>query len=41
MAEEIVGIIGGTGLGDALKDQIKNGEHCAVDTPFGKPSDNR
>ncbi|MHC4843179.1 MAG: S-methyl-5'-thioadenosine phosphorylase [Planctomycetota bacterium] len=39
MAEEIVGIIGGTGLGDALKDQIKNGEHCAVDTPFGKPSD--
>ncbi|MHC4271072.1 MAG: S-methyl-5'-thioadenosine phosphorylase [Planctomycetota bacterium] len=39
MAEELVGIIGGTGLGDALKGQIKNVEYCAVDTPFGKPSD--
>ncbi|MHC4132159.1 MAG: S-methyl-5'-thioadenosine phosphorylase [Planctomycetota bacterium] len=39
MAEELIGIISGTGLGDALKSQIKDGEHCAVDTPFGKPSD--
>ncbi|MHC4266607.1 MAG: S-methyl-5'-thioadenosine phosphorylase [Planctomycetota bacterium] len=39
MVEELVGVIGGTGLGDVLKGQIKNGEHCAVDTPFGNPSD--
>jgi 5'-methylthioadenosine phosphorylase len=39
MSDELIGIIGGTGLGNALKVQIKNGEHCAVDTPFGKPSD--
>jgi 5'-methylthioadenosine phosphorylase len=39
MAEELVGIIGGTGLGDVLKTQINNAEQCIVNTPFGKPSD--
>jgi 5'-methylthioadenosine phosphorylase len=39
MAEEIIGIIGGTGLGDALADRIKNVRTKKVETPFGKPSD--
>jgi len=39
MTEELVGIIGGTGLGDALHSQIANVEFHDVDTPFGKPSD--
>jgi 5'-methylthioadenosine phosphorylase len=38
MAEELVGIIGGTGLGDALAEQLIDAEFCDVDTPFGKPS---
>jgi 5'-methylthioadenosine phosphorylase len=38
MAEEIVGIIGGTGLGDALGEHIIDVELCDVETPFGKPS---
>jgi len=38
MAEELVGIIGGTGLGDALTEHIKEAEFCEVETPFGKPS---
>jgi len=38
MAEELVGIIGGTGLGDTLSDQITDAELHDVDTPFGKPS---
>jgi 5'-methylthioadenosine phosphorylase len=38
MAEEIIGIIGGTGLGDALGEHIIDVELCDVDTPFGKPS---
>ena len=38
MAEEIVGIIGGTGLGDALAEQIVEAEFVEVDTPFGRPS---
>jgi 5'-methylthioadenosine phosphorylase len=38
MAQEIVGIIGGTGLGDALAGHITNAEIHDVDTPFGKPS---
>ncbi len=38
MADEIIGLIGGTGLGDALE-QMLGGEHFEeVDTPFGKPS---
>ncbi|MHC4370890.1 MAG: MTAP family purine nucleoside phosphorylase, partial [Planctomycetota bacterium] len=38
MAEELVGIIGGTGLGDALAEQMTDAERHDVDTPFGKPS---
>ncbi len=38
MAEELVGIIGGTGLGDALAEQIVDAEFVDVDTPFGRPS---
>ncbi|HEC04485.1 MAG TPA: S-methyl-5'-thioadenosine phosphorylase [Phycisphaerales bacterium] len=38
MAEELIGIIGGTGLGDALAGQMSGAERRDVDTPFGKPS---
>ncbi len=38
MAEELVGIIGGTGLGDALAGQMTGAERHDVDTPFGRPS---
>ncbi len=38
MQETIVGIIGGTGLGDALAAQIQEPESRDVDTPFGQPS---
>jgi 5'-methylthioadenosine phosphorylase len=38
MAEELIGIIGGTGLGDALTEHIVDSELHDVDTPFGKPS---
>jgi 5'-methylthioadenosine phosphorylase len=38
MAEEIIGIIGGTGLGDALAEHITDAELHDADTPFGKPS---
>ena len=38
MAEEIIGIIGGTGLGDALVEQITDAQSHDIDTPFGKPS---
>jgi 5'-methylthioadenosine phosphorylase len=38
MTQEITGIIGGTGLGDALADQISGAKFINVDTPFGKPS---
>ncbi|MGD8787524.1 MAG: S-methyl-5'-thioadenosine phosphorylase [Phycisphaerales bacterium] len=38
MAEELVGIIGGTGLGDALAEHIVDAEFHDVDTPFGRPS---
>lgn len=33
-----MGIIGGTGLGDALAEDIENAELHEIDTPFGKPS---
>ena len=39
MTEELIGIIGGTGLGDALAEHIDNAELHDIDTPFGKPSD--
>ena len=38
MSEELVGIIGGTGLGDALAEHIVDAEFHDVDTPFGRPS---
>ena len=38
MAEELIGIIGGTGLGDALAEHITNAQFHDIDTPFGKPS---
>ena len=38
MAEELIGIIGGTGLGDALAERITDAELHNLDTPFGKPS---
>jgi 5'-methylthioadenosine phosphorylase len=38
MAQELVGIIGGTGLGDVLAEHITDAELCDVDTPFGRPS---
>jgi 5'-methylthioadenosine phosphorylase len=38
MTEELIGIIGGTGLGDALGEHIVDGEFCDIETPFGKPS---
>ena len=38
MAEEMVGLIGGTGLGDALAEHLTDAESLEVDTPFGRPS---
>ncbi|MHC4618218.1 MAG: S-methyl-5'-thioadenosine phosphorylase [Planctomycetota bacterium] len=38
MADETVGIIGGTGLGDALAEQLTDTESHDIETPFGKPS---
>jgi 5'-methylthioadenosine phosphorylase len=38
MAKELVGIIGGTGLGDALAEQLTDVKFKDVQTPFGKPS---
>jgi 5'-methylthioadenosine phosphorylase len=38
MARELIGIIGGTGLGDALAGQLAAVEFREVETPFGKPS---
>lgn len=38
MADELVGIIGGTGLGDALAGQLSKVEFREMETPFGSPS---
>jgi 5'-methylthioadenosine phosphorylase len=38
MTGELVGIIGGTGLGDALAGQLSGVEFREVQTPFGRPS---
>ncbi|OHB75666.1 MAG: hypothetical protein A2Z25_02260, partial [Planctomycetes bacterium RBG_16_55_9] len=38
MTEELIGIIGGTGLGDALAEHIENAQLHDIVTPFGKPS---
>jgi len=38
MTQELVGIIGGTGLGDALAAQLTDVQQREVQTPFGEPS---
>jgi 5'-methylthioadenosine phosphorylase len=38
MAEKVIGIIGGSGLGDALAGRFESMTREEVDTPFGKPS---
>ncbi len=38
MAGELVGIIGGTGLGDALAAQLSQVERREIETPFGRTS---
>ncbi|MBN1505857.1 MAG: S-methyl-5'-thioadenosine phosphorylase [Sedimentisphaerales bacterium] len=38
MSGELIGIIGGTGLGDALAKELKNVQTQEVETPFGRPS---
>jgi 5'-methylthioadenosine phosphorylase len=38
MTKELIGIIGGTGLGDALAEHIADAELHNTDTPFGRPS---
>ncbi len=43
MAEDenqLIGIIGGTGLGDSLAKRIVDGKLIDVNAPFGKPADN-
>ncbi|MHC4482626.1 MAG: S-methyl-5'-thioadenosine phosphorylase [Planctomycetota bacterium] len=38
MAEELIGIIGGTGLDDALAEHLINPKPHDIETPFGRPS---
>ena len=38
MAGGLVGVIGGSGLGDALLEHISDAEVKMIDTPFGEPS---
>jgi 5'-methylthioadenosine phosphorylase len=38
MSNGLVGLIGGTGLGDALAEHLTDAETHDVDTPFGRPS---
>ncbi len=38
MAEELIGIVGGTGLGDALVELLVDVEFRDIETPFGSPS---
>ncbi|MBW8014966.1 MAG: S-methyl-5'-thioadenosine phosphorylase [Planctomycetes bacterium] len=38
MSKAMIGIIGGSGLGDSLVRHITNVKHEDIDTPFGKPS---
>ena len=38
MGQRLIGIIGGTGLGEAIGVQLKNVVQEDMDTPFGKPS---
>lgn len=38
MMEKLIGVIGGTGLGEALAEHISDIETVQVNTPFGRPS---
>jgi len=38
MEKELIGVIGGTGLGDALAERLTDVKFHDVETPFGKPS---
>jgi 5'-methylthioadenosine phosphorylase len=38
VSDILVGLIGGTGLGEALTKEASGGERVEVDTPFGRPS---
>ena len=38
MAEDFIGIIGGSGLGEALAEKIVDAQTCDIKTPFGAPS---
>lgn len=38
MPDMIIGLIGGTGLGQALQRELSSAEAIEVDTPFGRPS---
>lgn len=38
MDSNILGLIGGSGLGDCITEHIADSELCDVETPFGKPS---
>jgi 5'-methylthioadenosine phosphorylase len=37
--DEIIGLIGGSGLGDVFAEQMTNVHKVRINTPFGKPSD--
>jgi 5'-methylthioadenosine phosphorylase len=39
MAEELIGIIGGTALGDSLAEKIREADFIGVATPYGRPSE--
>lgn len=39
MAQEMIGIIGGTGMEGALADRMEGTKYYAVSTPYGRPSD--
>jgi 5'-methylthioadenosine phosphorylase len=39
VSEELIGLVGGSGLGDALAEEIRDPDFIGVRTPFGKPSD--
>jgi 5'-methylthioadenosine phosphorylase len=39
MASGLIGIIGGTGLGEAFRDNLHDIEQQEIDTPFGRPSE--
>ena len=38
MAEELIGVIGGSGLGEVLAEHITDAKTEDIETPFGKPS---